>query len=77
MWLGSGVAVAVVEAGGYSYNWTPNLGASICCGCGPGKDKKTKKKKLYEQVTIFIHNEKILEVTFQQAINCPLHHNRI
>ena len=47
MWLGSDVAVVVVWAGGYSSNWTPNLGTSIChththtyiCS------KKLKKKK--------------------------------
>ena len=35
MQLGSGVVVAVVKAGGYSSNWTPSLGTSICCRCGP------------------------------------------
>ena len=40
--LGFGVAVAVVQAGCYSPNWTPSLGISICSRCGP---KKTKKKK--------------------------------
>ena len=40
--LGSQVAVAVALAGGYSSNWTPSLGTSICHGCIP---KKTKYKK--------------------------------
>ena len=39
--LGSGVAVAVVQASGYSSDWTPSLRTSLCCGCSP---KKTKKK---------------------------------
>ena len=39
--LRSGVAMAVVQARGYGSYWTPRLGTSICCGCGP---KKTKKK---------------------------------
>ena len=43
-WLGSGIAVAVVYAGGYNSNWTPSLGTSICRGCSPRKDKKDKKK---------------------------------
>jgi len=43
MWLGSrvAVAVAVVQAGDYSSNWTPSLGTSIC----PQKTKSPKKKK--------------------------------
>ena len=40
--LGSRTAVAVVYAGGYSSDWTPSLGTSICCGCSP---KKTERKK--------------------------------
>ena len=32
MWLGSGVAVAVVSAGSCSSNSTPSLGTSICAG---------------------------------------------
>ena len=42
MWLRSHIAVAVVQAGSYSSNWTPSLGTSICLRCGP---KKTKEKK--------------------------------
>ena len=40
--LGSYIAVAVVEAGGYSFDLTPSLGTAICCRCGP---KKTRQKK--------------------------------
>ena len=40
--LGSRVAVAVVEAGGYSSDSAPTLGSSICHGCSPRKGKKTK-----------------------------------
>ena len=39
---GFGVAVAVVQAGSYSSNWTPGLGTAIYHRCSP---KKTKKKK--------------------------------
>ena len=42
--LGSGVAAAVAEASGYGFDWTPSLGTSICCGCGPKKQKPKKKK---------------------------------
>ena len=43
-WLGSGVAVAVVQAGSCSSDWTPSLGNSLCHGCGPEKTKSKKKK---------------------------------
>ena len=43
--FGSGVAVAVAQAGGYSSDETPSLGTSICRGSSPRKGKKTKKKK--------------------------------
>ena len=33
------VAVAVEKAGGYSSDWTPSLGTSIRCQCGPKKTK--------------------------------------
>ena len=42
--LGSRVAVAVVQAGGYSSDSISSLGTSICRGSGPRKGKKTKKK---------------------------------
>ena len=42
MWLGSGIAVALAQAGGYSSDLTPSLGTSICHGCSPRKDKKKK-----------------------------------
>ena len=42
MWLRSGVAVGVGQAGGHSYDGTPGLGTSMGGRCGP---KKTKKKK--------------------------------
>ena len=40
MWFGSNVAVALMWGGSYSSDWTPSLGTSICCGCGPKKQKK-------------------------------------
>ena len=43
MWLTSHVAVAVVQAGGYSSDLTPSMGSSICCGCGLIRAKKKKK----------------------------------
>ena len=43
--LGSGVAVAAAQAGGYSSDWTPSLGTSICHGCSTKKTKRQKKKR--------------------------------
>ena len=51
MRLGSGVAVAVVEAGCCSSDSTPNLGTSVCLGCGP---RKTKIK--YREQMIHLQN---------------------
>ena len=38
--LGSGVAVVLMQADGYSSDWTPSPGTSICHRCSPRKDKK-------------------------------------
>ena len=43
MWLGSGMAVAVVSAGSSSTDSTPSLGTSICHWCGPKKAKTNKQ----------------------------------
>ena len=40
--------VAVAGASSYSPNLTPGLGTSICCRCGPKKQKAKKKKKKKE-----------------------------
>ena len=45
MQLRSHVAVAVLQASGYSSDWTPSLGTSICRESGPRNGKRTKKKK--------------------------------
>ena len=42
--IGSRVAVALAQAGGYSSDKIPSLGTSICHGCGPKRTKKKKKK---------------------------------
>ena len=51
------IAVAVAKAGNYSYDSTPNLGTSICHGCGPKKDKEKKS-------FVFHFNLPIGSVTF-------------
>ena len=43
--LGSGVVVAVVQAGSYSSHSTPSLGTSICHRCGRLKKKKEEEKE--------------------------------
>ena len=53
MWLRSGIAVAVVQAGSYSSDLTPSLGTSLCLGCGPKKQKiKIKNEIKYPPVTL-------------------------
>ena len=52
MWLGSCIAVAVVQAGSYSSGLTPRLRTSICHGCGPKNSKKIKIKIKKELETI-------------------------
>ena len=42
--LGSGVAVAVMQASSYRFDLIPSLGTSICCGYSPKKTKKKKKE---------------------------------
>ena len=42
--LKSHVAVALVQAGSYSYDSAPSLGTSICFGCRPKKTKGKKQK---------------------------------
>ena len=44
MWLGSCVAMSVVYVGSCSSISTPSLGTYMCCGYGPKKTKKEKKK---------------------------------
>ena len=44
------VAVALVQAGSCSSNSIPGLRTSICCRCGPERQKKKKKKNKLESV---------------------------
>ena len=40
MQLRADVAVAIAQASSCSTDWTPSPGTSICCRCGPKKQKK-------------------------------------
>ena len=63
-WLGSGVAVAVVQAGNYSSDLTPSLGTSICLGCSPKKTKKKKKiacQSKKELIHVYFINKSIIK----------------
>ena len=71
MWLRSHIAVAVVQASGYSPDSTPSLGTSIRHKCGPKKTKKKKKKKkkkatmkIWDFVSKNKHMWKIAKYTF-------------
>ena len=46
--------MAVVQAGGYSSDWTPSLGTSICRGCGP--KKQTNKKNCFHVPDVLSEN---------------------
>ena len=66
---------AEMQAGGCSSNWTPSLGTSICCRCGPKKTKEKEKKTYLHTKTcmqvfteaLFIRTKKV-EIT-QMSIN--------
>ena len=44
MQLGSGIAVAVMQAGSYSSDWIPSQRTSICHGSALKRQNKTKQK---------------------------------
>ena len=53
-WLGSCVAVVVVQASSCSSNLTPSLGTSICWGCGPEKQKIKFSSKYFPNRSVGI-----------------------
>ena len=61
MWLGFGIALAVVQDRSCSSNLTPSLGTSMCCRYGPLK----KKKKRYFLYWIILN----LQHQYQQKCN--------
>ena len=64
MQLGSGVAVAMAQAGSCSSNSTPSLGTSICHRCGHKKKKKKtsnnnlRKIKAYAEIVLLVNPTK-------------------
>ena len=76
MWLRSCVAVAVVKAGRYGFNWTPSLGTSICRRCGSKKktNEQTKNKKTLLFWEIKIHGINY-SVAFNITKNCNVQSN--
>ena len=55
MRLGSWVAVALEQASGYGFDWTPSLGTSICHRCGPKETKKERKKSELKDLSLLWH----------------------
>ena len=49
MWLGSGVALPRVEAGGYGSDSTPSLELPYAAGAAIKKERKIKRKKEKEK----------------------------
>ena len=57
-WLGSSIAVAVVQACCCSSDLTPSLGTSICRRCGPKKKKKKEEFSSRKCVVSRSHRER-------------------
>ena len=77
-WLGSCVAVAVVQAGGCSSHQTLSLGTSICCRCDPRKGKKTQthtEKKLkylmFMAVVVIQTPPSLCPTLYPHGFTCP------
>jgi len=59
IWLGSYIAMAMVQAGNCSSDLTPSLGTSICLRCDPKKQKKKKKKEEKNVNTYNFSNQRL------------------
>lgn len=57
-WLGSGIAVAVVQASSYSSDWTPSLGISICLSMGLERQKKKDKVLRGNSLVVVVRSQR-------------------
>ena len=58
-WLGSGLAVAVMQAGSCSSDSTPSLGTSYAASAALKRKKKRKKRK--NEMDLDVFNQKTME----------------
>ena len=63
MWLRSGIAVAVVQAGSCGSDSAPVLGTYICCRYGPKKQNKTKNTYHIAFLCHWVKNSELLKLT--------------
>ena len=59
-WLGSCIAVAVVEAGGCSSDSASSLGTSTCCKCSP--KKQTNQPREHFRVVQWVKDPELLQL---------------
>ena len=76
--LGSCTAVSMVQASSYSSDSTPILVTSICCRCGPEKQKRKKKQLQYVQCEpLILRHSTCICTSFCVCVNacmmCVLH----
>ena len=68
--LGSGVALAVVQAGSFSSNSLSSLGTSMCPRCNPKKRKKKKEKECINSRThTYTHTHMLLLYIWLDTVN--------
>ena len=71
MWLRSQVAVVLAQAGGYSSDWTPSMGTSICHGHSPRNGKKRQKQKTKQNTNNKVAWRPVGCFGIYMALSCP------